>query len=72
MILQTIRRDVDNVLINIDPSNVFLYMFFPGRFHQYCQTASDINGLRPWVRSRGSRGSACEKFCLSAAYRWYR
>ena len=40
MILQTIRRDVDNVLINIDPSNVFLYMFFPGRFHQYSQTAS--------------------------------
>ena len=38
IILQNIwRRVVDNDLINISPSNYFLVMFLPTKFHQYCQ-----------------------------------
>ena len=40
MILQGIqRRVVGNVLIDISPSNTFLIMHLPERFHQSCQAA---------------------------------
>ena len=49
MILQNIsRRVVDNVLINISPSTIFLNMLSLKRFHQNCQAdlaVVSINGL---------------------------
>ena len=49
MILQSIWwRVVDCVLNNISPSNIFLTMFFPTRFHQNCPSvfaAVSTNGL---------------------------
>ena len=39
MFLQNIsRRVAGNVLINIPPSNIFLIILLPARFHQNCLT----------------------------------